>query len=592
MSSSPVSSTLLNSNSNSNSTSNTTSSDPVSHNGSGSNLASLDSMKKKRVGKACDSCRLKKTKCNGKQPCERCTADNKICIYTERKKSKDKVYSSEYVELIDRRLSLVNKSLLKLCEMVKLNKKSDLMSFIKDLEYNESDEISPISVNQAISLLVDEHELEVDRKEFSASTATAESMNKAAIKSNLNAVSSLNFKKSSKKVVAPILPSEGHSIHSQNNLNLLSSPESLSPKSSEFSPNFNAVGENSLGSGNIPLSKIKEEEDIDDRDTPLLDQFDSVPLTSDYSTYETNSNMVSPIDELDDVAMMGFNSLDLGQFHSNSIGLLNNSTNNSNNSTNNSNNSHNINNSCINSNTNNNNNNNSNNYSHGSSISSALNSSNASATNLTSKTSMAVPPPMASSIQIPSATIQTNELVSPSENSLAGYFSPSSITSDSSVLMFDSMLDTTPVLLGTENSFMDSLSMSPPTSLVKRSSSSCSTIGSGSVKKLQHHHNRSHSHSHSHGHSHNHAHPLTHNYTNNIINKSNSNSSNSISNNATSSSGYISQVQSMTPHAPLKGLNKKTKTSGINPTSLDSSMVASLSSDLNMHYNNEEYVQF
>lgn len=586
MSSSPISSTLLNSNS----TSNTTSSDPVSHNGSGSNLNSLDSMKKKRVGKACDSCRLKKTKCNGKQPCERCTADNKICIYTERKKSKDKVYSSEYVELIDRRLSLVNKSLLKLCEMVKLNKKSDLMTFVKDLEYNESDEISPISVNQAISLLVDEHELEVDRQEFSASTATAESMNKAAIKSNLNAVTSLNFKKSSKKVIAPVLPSEGHSVHGQNNLNLLSSPESLSPKSSEFSPNFNALGENSLGTGNIPLSKIKEEEDVDDRDTPLLDQFDSVPLTSDYSTYETNSNMVSPIDELDDVAMMGFNSLDLGQFHSNNIGLLNNSTNNSNNSTNNSNN-HSYNNShnTTNSTTNNNNNNNSNNnYSHDSSISSVFNSSNASATNLTSKTSMAVPPPMASSIKIPSAALQTNELVSPSESNLAGYFSPSSITSDSSVLMFDSMLDTTPVLMGTENSFIDNLSMSPPTSLVKRSSSSCSTIGSSSVKKLQHHHNRSHSHNH--GHSHNHAHPLTHNYTNNIINKSKVNNNNS--NIATSSTGYIPQVQTMTPHSPLKGLNKNSKTSSINPTSLDSSMVASLSSDLNMHYNNEEYVQF
>lgn len=587
-SSSPVSSTLLNSNSNSASNSISTSV-PVSHSGSASNINnSLDNSKKKRVGKACDSCRLKKTKCNGKQPCERCTADNKICIYTERKKSKDKVYSSEYVELIDRRLSLVNKSLLKLCELVKLNKKSELAAFVNDLDYNESDEISPISVNQAISLLVDEHELEVDRKEFSASTATEESLNKAAIKSNLNAATSLNHKKASKKIIAPILPSEGHHhcMHNHNNnQNMLSSPESLSPKSSEFSPTFNALGDNSIGSNNVPLGKIKEEEDIDDRDAPLLTQFDSVPLTSDYSTYETNSNMVSPIDDLDDVAMMGFNSLDLGQFHSNGIGLLNNNNNNDNNPSNNSTNN-NSNNASHNGSRNNNmnNNNNSTNYSHDSSISSVINSSNASATNLASKNSMVVPPPLATSIQIPTSSLQNNnDVVSPSENNLAGYFSPSSITSDSSVLMFDNMLDMTPVLLSNENSFMDSLSMSPPTSLVKRSSSSCSTIGSGSVKKLQHHHNRSHSHTHAHQLSHNH---ISNNYTNNLLNNSSNNSNNGTSNHV--SAGGLQS------HTSLKGLNTKTKASGsssINPISLDQSMVASLSNDLNMHYGNEEYVQ-
>ncbi|OBA17773.1 uncharacterized protein OGAPODRAFT_7254 [Ogataea polymorpha] len=114
--------------------------------------------KKKRVGKACDSCRLKKTKCSGKQPCEKCQADNKICIYTERKKSRDKSYSYDYVELIEKRLRIVNKALINLSEMVKLNKTAELQQFAQNITYNEYDEGVPISINQAISLLVDKSE--------------------------------------------------------------------------------------------------------------------------------------------------------------------------------------------------------------------------------------------------------------------------------------------------------------------------------------------------------------------------------------------------------------------------------------------------
>ncbi|GME99292.1 unnamed protein product [Ambrosiozyma monospora] len=117
------------------------------------------SRKKKRVGKACDSCRLKKTKCSGKHPCEKCQADNKICIYTERKKSRDKVFSYEYVELIEKRLNMVNKSLMQLCKMVKLEQTDQLSTFAKNLQYNAYDETTPISINQAITLLLDKQDL-------------------------------------------------------------------------------------------------------------------------------------------------------------------------------------------------------------------------------------------------------------------------------------------------------------------------------------------------------------------------------------------------------------------------------------------------
>jgi hypothetical protein len=56
---------------------------------------------RKRVGKACDRCRLKKSKCNGANPCSRCQQDNAICKFGERKKVHDKVYPKGYVEMLE-----------------------------------------------------------------------------------------------------------------------------------------------------------------------------------------------------------------------------------------------------------------------------------------------------------------------------------------------------------------------------------------------------------------------------------------------------------------------------------------------------------
>jgi len=68
----------------------------------------IDNNVRKRVCKACDRCRLKKSKvrrgthscnafanilqCDGASPCGRCKVDNAICVFGERKKSHDKVY--------------------------------------------------------------------------------------------------------------------------------------------------------------------------------------------------------------------------------------------------------------------------------------------------------------------------------------------------------------------------------------------------------------------------------------------------------------------------------------------------------------------
>ncbi|MCJ1250050.1 hypothetical protein MMC30_007276 [Trapelia coarctata] len=60
-----------------------------------------DSNVRKRVCKACDRCRLKKSKCDGVHPCGRCKADDTICAFGERKKSQDKVYPKGYVEMLE-----------------------------------------------------------------------------------------------------------------------------------------------------------------------------------------------------------------------------------------------------------------------------------------------------------------------------------------------------------------------------------------------------------------------------------------------------------------------------------------------------------
>ncbi|KAJ8611239.1 hypothetical protein MRB53_038083 [Persea americana] len=70
----------------------------------GSQDSTVDGIRK-RVCKACDRCRMKKSKCDGSHPCSRCKADNAICVFGERKKSHDKIYPKGYVEMLEQQQS-------------------------------------------------------------------------------------------------------------------------------------------------------------------------------------------------------------------------------------------------------------------------------------------------------------------------------------------------------------------------------------------------------------------------------------------------------------------------------------------------------
>ncbi|KAJ5546947.1 hypothetical protein N7494_004532 [Penicillium frequentans] len=56
---------------------------------------------RKRVCKACDRCRLKKSKCDEAKPCSRCRSDNAICVFGERKRAHAKVYPQGYAEKLE-----------------------------------------------------------------------------------------------------------------------------------------------------------------------------------------------------------------------------------------------------------------------------------------------------------------------------------------------------------------------------------------------------------------------------------------------------------------------------------------------------------
>ncbi|KAI5961501.1 FCR1 [Candida theae] len=101
-----------------------------------SNIPQHCPVKKKRVGKACDSCRIKKTKCDGKKPCNRCLLDNKICVFSEKRRVKEKIHPPGYIELLETRLDILSKSFETLIEFSRPH-----LSFIDEIVKEEEEKL-------------------------------------------------------------------------------------------------------------------------------------------------------------------------------------------------------------------------------------------------------------------------------------------------------------------------------------------------------------------------------------------------------------------------------------------------------------------
>ncbi|KIV81259.1 hypothetical protein, variant [Exophiala sideris] len=68
----------------------------------------------KRASKACNRCRIKKSKCEGPSPCRRCRKENAICVFDRRRSPCNKSYPKGYVELLESQQAQLVKGLQKL----------------------------------------------------------------------------------------------------------------------------------------------------------------------------------------------------------------------------------------------------------------------------------------------------------------------------------------------------------------------------------------------------------------------------------------------------------------------------------------------
>ncbi|KAL7817237.1 N-terminal fungal transcription regulatory domain-containing protein [Trichoderma gracile] len=80
----------------------------------------------KRVWKACERCRMKKTKCDGEFPCKRCKDDGLVCTAGVRKKMEYKQLPRGYAEVLENTQFALIATVHKLYQMVRTNQQWDL----------------------------------------------------------------------------------------------------------------------------------------------------------------------------------------------------------------------------------------------------------------------------------------------------------------------------------------------------------------------------------------------------------------------------------------------------------------------------------
>lgn len=131
-------------------------------------MSSPDHHRKKRIGKACDSCRIKKTKCDGRKPCLRCIADNRICSFTDKRKNKEKSHPPGYVDLLETRVELLTRLLEKIINL--LEPHLPWLAKLMELARLEHAKLLPVDedtdkregyvpINEVVDHLISEHGL-------------------------------------------------------------------------------------------------------------------------------------------------------------------------------------------------------------------------------------------------------------------------------------------------------------------------------------------------------------------------------------------------------------------------------------------------
>ncbi|OCK85057.1 hypothetical protein K432DRAFT_378013 [Lepidopterella palustris CBS 459.81] len=76
-------------------------------------LPSEDRPNRPRVARACDRCKIKKSKCDGNKPCENCKANNALCCVSALKR-RSTIYPAGYTELIERQNKYLNMGIVAL----------------------------------------------------------------------------------------------------------------------------------------------------------------------------------------------------------------------------------------------------------------------------------------------------------------------------------------------------------------------------------------------------------------------------------------------------------------------------------------------
>ncbi|KAK3943134.1 hypothetical protein QBC46DRAFT_48419 [Diplogelasinospora grovesii] len=81
--------------------------------------SAVDGRHNKRVWKACERCRMKKTKCDGEFPCKRCKDDGLVCTAGSRKKTEYKQLPRGYAEVLENTQFALIATVHKLYSMVR-----------------------------------------------------------------------------------------------------------------------------------------------------------------------------------------------------------------------------------------------------------------------------------------------------------------------------------------------------------------------------------------------------------------------------------------------------------------------------------------